>query len=386
MSENDIHANALSDENVNACDDVYKIGNMRFVNVTNKLPKEYEDMVIDISNLMTSKRAAEAMQSAQILLDNNMSNEIAWMIYALAKDTWGDRELAKKGFEQAIAINPKFAAALNEYGFFYVRSEDYNTAIDYFNRALECDEKNQQYMRDVAYCLMFTDSYDAAIEKCKYFISVADNKTYLENVLAEIYVECCSECVVDVPVNVNDPSQGTEPGFIYLNDIREVRKHCLEAKELLTLDSFSETKEKCESLLALCDDNEFNTFRLKKWPYLIFHTLITFIIYGFISVITWGIGVPFLIIATYANIKGDYFPMYMINYAYYTGTDDPLKYKEGSLRESVANGLVDGWRSSGENTYGTEMTLSFIQSRFWFLRQRLSFYKRLLRSKKKKNK
>ena len=105
MSENDINANALSDENVNACDDVYKIGNMRFVNVTNKLPKEYEDMVIDISNLMTSKRAAEAMQSAQILLDNNMSNEIAWMIYALAKDTWGDRELAKKGFEQAIAIN-----------------------------------------------------------------------------------------------------------------------------------------------------------------------------------------------------------------------------------------------------------------------------------------
>lgn len=385
MSEKMMVNQNVSNTETSAVDDSdYTIGTVRFVNVKNKLPEKYEIIVGDIAELIESNRTAEAMQLAQELVDNNMSNEVAWLFYANAKEAWGDKALAKKGFEQALAINPRFALALNDFGAFWLGNEDAETAMVYFEKALEYDPKNTQYMRNVAYNLMFTDSYGAAIEKCEYFISISDEKTYLENTLGEIYVQCCNECVYNVPIDTTDPSAGSEPGFIYLNDIKEVRRDCLKAKSLLTLDSFKETKEKCEALLALCDDNEYNTFRVNKWPYLIFHTLITFVIYGIISVVTWGIGLPFLIIATYANIKGNFFPMYMINYAWCTGTDDPLKYKEGSLRESMAQGAVDGWRSTEDNSFGSELALGFIQSRIWFLRERFSFYKRFIQSKKNK--
>lgn len=75
--------------------------------------------------------------------------------------------MAKKGFEQALAINPRFALALNDFGAFWLGNEDAETAMVYFKKALEYDPKNTQYMRNVAYNLMFTDLYGAAIEKCE---------------------------------------------------------------------------------------------------------------------------------------------------------------------------------------------------------------------------
>lgn len=366
--------------------DIYTIGTVKLVNVTNRLTGTYEDMLVDVMSYLDENRTAEAMQLAQELVDHNMSNEVAWLIYAYAKQAWGDNALAQKGFEQAIAINPRFALALNDYGAFLLENEKVDMAMTYFNKALECDPKNVFYMRNVAYNLMFTDTYGAAIDKCEYFLSISDEKSYLENTLGQIYVEMCSECIIDVPIDPYDPSAGTEPGFIYLSDIREVREHCLKAKNLLTLEDFKDTLERCEYLLNLCDQDQYNTFRVNKMPYLIFHTIITILLYGILAVGTWGVLLPCLIIAPIALIKGNYFPMYMINYAYCTGTDDPLKYKEGSLRESMAQGFIDGWRSDGNNSFGSELALGFIQSRIWLLRSRFAFYKRFIQERKDKKK
>ncbi len=363
-------------------DGCYCFGIYRFAKVSNRLSASDENLFEEIMSYIEKNRTAEVMQLAQDLVDRNMSNELAWVAYAMAKEAWGDRELARKGYEQSIAINPRFAFALRNYGRFILGDNDAETAMMYFNRALENDPENAVFMAYVAYYLMFTESYAAAIDKCEYFISITDNNTYLKNTLGAIYVELSKTYIVDVPDDFEDPSAGTSPGFIYLSDINDVREYCTKAKELLTLEDFQADLDTCNDLLELCDKDQYETFRIRKWPYIIFHTLITVIFYGVISFITSGICLPLLIIATYANIKGSSFPMYMINNANYRGVEDPLKYKEGSIREAMAQGGANGWASSG----GSELVLGFFQSRIWFFRARLAFYKRFIQNLKSKKK
>ena len=231
----------VSNTETNAVDDSdYTIGTVRFVNVKNKLSEKYEIMVGDIAELIESNRTAEAMQLAQELVDNNMSNEVAWLFYANAKEAWGDKALAKKGFEQALAINPRFALALNDFGAFWLGNEDAETAMVYFKKALEYDPKNTQYMRNVAYNLMFTDSYGAAIEKCEYFVSISDEKTYSENKLGEIYVQCCNECVYNVPIDttVSDCSEiNTEISELReeIEVVEELNRKCIAGNSNIAL-------------------------------------------------------------------------------------------------------------------------------------------------------
>lgn len=364
-------------------DNAYYLGGLRLTNVVNRLSEEDGKTAADILSYIDGGRTAEAVQMAQDIVNRNMSNEVAWLVYAEAKSAWGDRDLARKAFEQAIAINPCFSLALNDYGVFLFADKEYDLARTYYNRALENEPTNSLFMSNVAGILAFTDSFAAAIDKCKYFIELSDDKTRLKDTLGSIYVELSETYLVDVPNDFEDPSEGTEPGFIYLSDINDVREYCLQAKNLLSEEN-QECLERCNNLLKICDENQYNTFRIRKWPFIIFHTAITVLLYGIISIITYGIFLPVLVIATYANIKGCSFPIYMLNNAYCTGTDDPLKYKEGSVRDAMSKGAVEGLIRSGEYTIGTEMALDFFKSRIWLFRARLSFYKRFIQNMKSK--
>ena len=368
-------------------DDTYTIGSVRLVNVTNRLSAEYENMVYDIMSYIDADRTAEALQLAQQLIDNNMSSEVAWLIHAYAKEAWGDDALALKSYQQSIAINPRFALALNDIGAFFHKTKDGEKARFYFEKALENDPDNILYKGNVAYILCFTESYEAAIEKCKYFIDVSDEKTYLQNMLGRIYVELSKEYVVDVPNALNDPSQGTSPGFISLEDIEEVRKLCNNAKSLLTLDEFSEDNDMAEVLLQLCDEDcQLSPCHQKKWI-VILHAIIVCIIYSLCTLI-WGF--PIALAVAIITVKADYFPGYVYNYVWYTGSDDPLKYSRDSfyknhdLLKSMADGAKDGWNStpSQSDSFWGEMASELFKAQWWFFKARIQFYKRFIQQKK----
>lgn len=375
---------------VGTSNDIYTIGTVKLINVTNRLTGTYEDMLVDIMSYLDENRTAEAMQLAQELVDHNMSNEVAWLIYAYAKQAWGDKVLAQKGFEQAIAINPRFALAYNDFGKFYADNEQIEQAAYYFNKALEFDPMNTLYMGNVALTLTFTDSYDAAIEKCKYFIDISEEKTYVQNILGKIYVNLSKEYVVDVPDDYQDPNCDTTPGFISLEDIQDVRKYCNEAKSFLTLDEFKDDAEMAELLLQACDE-DCKLMPCHKKIFTVFHAVMVFIIYTLITLV-WG--APLALVAAIFTFKADYFPGYVYNYVWCTGSDDPLKYSRDSfyrnheMLKAMADGARDGWNSGGSSSdsVGMELLGGLFKSQIWFLKARWQFYKRFIKQKKEQKK
>ncbi len=369
----------------------YTIGNCEFVNVTNHLSGIYEQMLINILDYIEANRTAEAMQMAQDLVDHNMSNELAWLVYANAKKAWGDNALAIKGFEQAIAINPRFAMAYNDLGKFYVDNNQFEQAADCFNKALEFEPMNTMYMGNVVLSLAITDSYGAAIEKCQYFIDISEEKTYLQNILGKVYINLSKEYVVDVPDDYQDSNCDTTPGFISLEDITEVRKYCNDAKSLLTLDEFKEDAEMAEMLLQACDE-DCQLFPAHKKIFTIFHAVMVFIIYTFITLV-WG--APIAIVAAIFTFKADYFPGYVYNYVWCTGSDDPLKYSRDSfyrnhdLLKAMADGAKDGWNSTDSSTSDSlwwELLKGLFKGQVWFLKARWQFYKRYIQQRKEQKK
>ena len=371
-------------------DDTYTIGAVRFVNVTNRLSVEYENMACDIMSYIDANRTAEAVQKAQQLVDHNISNEIAWLIYAYAKEAWGDNTMALKAYEQSVAINPRFALALNDIGVFYGKNENAEKAQYYFEKALENDPTNVLYMGNVAFGLCFTENYNAAIEKCKYFIDISDEKIYLQNMLGRIYVELSGEYVVDVPNAFDNPAEGTTPGFISLEDIQEVRKLCNNAKSLLTLEAFSDDSEKAETYLQLCDE-DCRLLPCHKKSYVIIHAVIVCILYTFCTLI-WGF--PIALAVAIFTAKADYFPQYVFNYVWYTGSDDPLKYSRDSfyknhdILKAAADGAKDGWNNStsSSGSLSGEIFSELFKSQYWFFKARIQFYKRFIQQKKEQKK
>lgn len=370
--------------------DVYTIGTQRLVNVSNRLSATYENQIGNIMSYIDEGRTAEAMQMAQDLIDHNMSNEVAWLIYAFAKKAWGDNALAIKGFEQAIAINPRFAYAYYSLGEFYADNDQFEQAENYFNKALELEPTNIDYMADLVLVLSITDCFETAIEKCKYFIDISEDKTFLQNRLGMLYVALSNEYLLDIPDDYQDPNCDTTPGFISLEDIQDVRKYCNEAKSLLTLDSFKEEAERAEFLLQLCDDN-CQLLRCHKKIYTAFHAIMAFVFY---TLITLVYGAPLAIAIAVFTFKADYFPLYVYNYIWLTGSDDPLKYSKDSFyrNHDVLKAMADEAKEayaqadSNDDSLGWSILKAFFKSQVWFLKARLHFYKRYINQKKEQKK
>lgn len=370
--------------------DVYTIGTQRLVNVSNRLSATYENQIGNIMSYIDEGRTAEAMQMAQDLVDHNMSNEVAWLIYAFAKKAWGDNALAIKGFEQAIAINPRFAYAYYSLGVFYADNDQFEQAEHYFNKALELEPTNIDYMSDLVVVLSINDCFETAIEKCKYFIDISEDKTFLQNRLGMLYVALSNEYLLDIPDDYQDPNCDTTPGFISLEDIQDVRKYCNEAKSLLTLDSFKEEAERAEFLLQVCDDN-CQLLRCHKKIYTAFHAIMAFVFY---TLITLVYGAPLAIAIAVFTFKADYFPLYVYNYIWLTGSDDPLKYSKDSFYQNhdvlkaMADGAKEGYAQadSNDDSLGWSIIKSLFKSQVWFLKARLQFYKRYINQKKEQKK
>lgn len=365
------YSNVSSKTAVTNKDDVYTIGYMNFPNVKNKLSAEYENKVCEILDYVDNNRTAEAMQLAQDLIDHNMSNEVAWYVYALAKDAWGDKALAQKGFEQAIAINPVFAVAYNDLGILYLENNEYEKAKFYFEKAVDNSPKETLFMGNLILAMSHTDSYDAAIEKCLYFIDISEEKTDLQNILGSIYVDKAWKNTYDIP-----DAEGGEPdiGFITLEDIKESRELCRKAKALLTLDKYKDQVERCDVCLELCDKDQNTKVRASGISFLMIHAAITFVVCFFLLYTI--IGIPCIFIAPWATFVANRFPMYMYNFADYYGYEDPLMYNK---RKKIFNGERPKEMRNPDNA-----NLSIFLAYVWVVKTRISWYKRVIDGIKEK--
>lgn len=347
------------------------------------MDKQFEEMYDQICDLIGKGRTAEAMDLAQKLVDANMSNAEAWFAYAYAKKAWGDMTLAVKGFEQSVAIDPEYVPGYIELAWYYGENEQPDTAIKYAQKALEISPTNIEAMGLVVRCIHDSDSIDSAIAKCTEYIDMADEKIELQNLLGKLYVNKARLYVVDVPIDYQDPGRGTTPGFISLEDIRDARECCNKAKSLLTLDSYKDDLETAEILLKACDEDcELETCH-KTW-YTVFHAVIVFLFYTLITLI-WG--APLGIIAAIFTVKADKFPMYMYNYVWCTGSDDPLKYVSDSFysNHDVLKAMADGAKEEWERgELGNSISGNILKGQFWFFRARIQLYKRLIKGKKSK--
>ncbi len=378
-------------------EEFYCIGAYRFKFIKTKLSPQDEQNAATILDYVDCGRTAEAIKMAQDLSDRNISSEIAWYCNALAKGAAEDYPGAYYAYQQAIAINNKFANAYEDYGYALATNKEFAKAQECFETAHEIDPENVYYMSDLARILVETQGTEASIEKFRYFIERASEKTVLENSLGEVLVESCVDLVVDIPNDPENPNGETTPGFLTLEDIETARKRCNEALSLLTLASSESSAEFARTILEQCDIDS-SLERYHKKSFVIFHTVMSAIFTFFATCCTMGIYLPFGIIMTYATYKADFFPAYWINYALYTGSDDPFQYKKDKFRnkheilQAAIDGGKDGWNSTGSSSSSvggalfSGLVVPYIKRRFWFMKARIEFYKRFIKNMKDKKK
>lgn len=94
------------------------------------MEKQFEEMYDRVFDYINAGRTAEAMQVAQQLVDTDMSIAESWWAYANAKESWGDNELAKKGYEQVIAIKPDFVDGYVALANIYIKSDNEQYATE----------------------------------------------------------------------------------------------------------------------------------------------------------------------------------------------------------------------------------------------------------------
>lgn len=187
------------------------------------------------------------------------------------------------------------------------KKRDYEQHIDELNDTLreiendehsrESEERKAEIKEEIRYYkkrIGDTEGTDAAIEKCKYFLEIADEVLDLQNVLGMLYVAKAGEFVVDICDDPGNP-EDSYPAFISLEDIKEARSLCETAKSLLTIDSFKEYVEEAEKTLKLCDLDENTKTRVSSIIFLIIHALISTVIYILLS--PFGIGIFGLLLA-----------------------------------------------------------------------------------------
>lgn len=376
-------------------DGFYYVGAYKLKYIKNELSAQDNQIASTILEYVDCGRTAEALKMAQEFCDRNVSNEIAWYCNASAKMAVEDYAAAYYAYQQAIAINDKFANAYEEYGYALATNKDFQKAQECFEAAHKIDPDNIYYMADIARNLINIEDVDASIEKFRYFIDIAPEKTILENMLGKVLVDSCLDLVVDIPTNPDEPNGETTPGFLTLEDIELARKRSNEALSLLTLSSSESAAEIARSVLEQCDmDCALEMYHRKS--HVIFHTVMSAIFTFFVTCCTMGIYLPFGIIMTYATYKADSFPAYWINYALYTGSNDPLQYKKDKFKnkheilQAAIDGGKKGWNSTGSSSSSVGSALfsafvvPYIKKRFWFMRARIEFYKRFIKKMKGK--
>ena len=302
------------------------------------MENNFSEMYDQVFDLIDEGRTAEAMDTAQKLVDSNMANAAAWFAYACAKKAWGDTALAVKGFEQSIAINPDFVPGYIGLAEIYGDNKDFETAIQYLDKALEIEPLNAEVMFDKILAVSDLHGTKEAAQLCMEYIEKAEEKTQLQNLLGFLNVDQAKNLMFDIPDNFDDPQSDTTACFISLKDIESARQLCASAKTLLTLkdELYEDCKKEADFILNVCAE-DLKVHRWSKASGIIMCMVTTFIIYYVLLGVFQFISEPLAavfgfagIIAPWFCIPASRFPQYQINYALYTGTY-PWKFKNETI-------------------------------------------------------
>jgi len=76
-----------------------------------------------------------------------------WNLKGIAHRRLKEHENALSAFKRAVAINPKYSEAFNNIGNIYQAMGDFSRAIEFYNRSLEMDAKNQGTIRNRRICI-----------------------------------------------------------------------------------------------------------------------------------------------------------------------------------------------------------------------------------------
>ncbi|CCA77876.1 hypothetical protein PIIN_00522 [Serendipita indica DSM 11827] len=92
------------------------------------------------------------------------ATESVWLAIGRAGETMGDLERAQKAYERALAINPTSWRALTSAAHICRCREDYPRAVEYFNRAIQIDDKNGDIWSSLGHCFLMQDELQSAYQ------------------------------------------------------------------------------------------------------------------------------------------------------------------------------------------------------------------------------
>lgn len=165
----------------------------------------------------------EGIEIFDEILSADPSYYDAWYYKGKAYRDLGESENAILCLDKAIEINPKFREAvylrnqishslgesidknydnnqiaspivseserLNDLGVNYYNMADYDTAIQYFNKALEVDPNSTLYYNNIVLAFYYKGDYDKTIEYCKKAIEIDPKNTQAHTYIGHSYLQ-----------------------------------------------------------------------------------------------------------------------------------------------------------------------------------------------------
>lgn len=395
-------------------------GDVFVSNFQNTLTGEALDTFNRIFDLSDNGRTVEAVQLAQMLVNENISNEFAWYACGYAQDKEKNTAEAIKCYKQAVAINASFAIAHLELAQLYYDQEEIDLAKFHAETTVKLDYSLNQAKAILCDITKVNEGLDVAIDRLQNYIDKAEVKTELQNYLGTYYVEKAYEFVFDIPDRpffdpmtkalklqkgiVDDDDVDTFPGFISKYDIADARMYANKALGYLTLDNpfINDYRDLCNQLIEQCEIDE-ELLPLSNEKFIKVYQVLLGVFHFLIAFCTWGIGLPLLVGAAIVK-KANLVPGYIMNYMLFFNSETPLDFKERDTREKIdkhpfiKDMLLDHSKNKKENAVMsllgslqndglfTFLGKEILHYHMYFLKCRLAFYKRYIEMKKAQKK
>jgi adenylate cyclase len=141
-----------------------------------------EDLFFPATEVMPKAKAAaeKALQLDDSLAEAHTSLGAINFFYDFDW-TGGERELRR-----AIALNPSYAEAHDQYGYLLMLEGRSDESVAEFRRATDLDPLSAEYTNDLAQALMYQAKYEAAKEQCRKALELAPGFDSAQLMLADI--------------------------------------------------------------------------------------------------------------------------------------------------------------------------------------------------------
>lgn len=111
--------------------------------------------------LMARKMYREAVETYRL---ESLKNPVIWNKIGIAYHQMMQLDQARKHYEQAIKLNPKYAEALNNLGTVHYAKKSYRRSITYYNRALKITPQSASVYSNLGTAFFARKQYEKAAE------------------------------------------------------------------------------------------------------------------------------------------------------------------------------------------------------------------------------